>query len=325
MLTAFNYYDPEEENRIRRGFKESSFFQRERDIAEKFSVAHPRRGEAMEHCPICDSKDISLLFEKWGIRYLRCGKCYSILADVDPEAVKEYTELDELRKLRLFPEFQKEGAAVRRRRWEEIIDWLRFRVYRYCGKKEGLSVIHYGNRWKAFREMLESSGLCGSYRLKNSILSTEDEEEPGRADLLLSLDDIQQRTNPREIFRGIRDILRPNGLFILSTKMGSGLDVLVLRGKNGNVFPYEHVLMPSKEGLQILLEDAGMELLEFTTPGTFDINYVRENREQIPKEEYFIRYFLDTASPNAEAEFQRFIQRAGLSSYGQIVARKKDV
>ena len=127
------------------------------------------------------------------------------------------------------------------------------------------------------------------------------------------------------MFREFHDCLRPKGLLVLSTKAGSGLDVLLLRGNNGNVFPYEHVLMPSREGLQILLEDAGMELLEFTTPGTFDVNYVRTNKAGIAREDCFMRYFLDTASPNAEAEFQRFIQRAGLSSYAQIVARRKDV
>ena len=67
-----------------------------------------------------------------------------------------------------------------------------------------------------------------------------------------------------------------------------------------------------------------MELLEFTTPGTFDINYVKANQDGIDREYYFIRYFLAAASPTVQAEFQRFIQKAGMSSYAQIIARRLD-
>ena len=62
-------------------------------------------------------------------------------------------------------------------------------------------------------------------------------------------------------------------------------------------------------------------MLVITTPGTFDWNYVKSNRDKILEKEYFLKYFVETLTPNMEAEFQRFLQQSGMSSYAQVVAR----
>ena len=72
-----------------------------------------------------------------------------------------------------------------------------------------------------------------------------------------------------------------------------------------------------------MLEEAGFEMLEITTPGTFDWNFVKTNSAGISEKEYFLRYFMNTATPNMEAEFQRFLQQSGMSSYAQVVAKLK--
>lgn len=323
MLTAFNYYDPEEEERVRKGIKENPFFRKELTLAEAFSLTHPKHGKSLDHCLVCGSEKLQTFFWKWGIRYLRCDHCYSIMADVDEMDVRAYAALESLKGIRCSTEYQEEGMAARKSRWEEIVDWLRFRAYRYCGRNKALAIIDYGNRWEAFCTMLEQSELCGEYHLRKSILPQRSDDAAVQADLILSFDYLQQVSSPKEFFYEVHENLTPQGILVLGMKVGSGMDVLLLRENNKNVFPYEHVLMPSKEGLRILLDEAGLELLEFTTPGTFDINFVRANKDGIAREDYFMRYFMDTATPSAEAEFQRFIQRAGLSSYAQIIARRK--
>ena len=100
------------------------------------------------------------------------------------------------------------------------------------------------------------------------------------------------------------------------------MDVLLLKEKNVNVFPFEHLLMPSKEGIYEMLNNAGFSILEFITPGTFDVNYVKEHISEIPEENAFVRYLFHSDNSATEAELQRFIQKAGLSSYAQVVARK---
>lgn len=327
MLTAYNYYEPEEETRIQKGMKENSYFERELKIAEQFTRNHLKHSEERNTCVVCGGR-LFRFYEKWGIRYLRCTECYSVVADVEESDLKKYFKERKLKEIRLSDQYQKNGMINRRQRWEELLEWLKFRTFRYCGKNIGFSVLDYGSRWQGWVNLIRKSNFCKSYALKDSILmdskeiSTSSIEVP--VDIVLALDYIQQKLDPIAYFREVHDNLQKRGLFILGVKVGSGFDILTLREKNKNIFPYEHVLMPSKEGIRIMLSESGFEVLEFTTPGTFDLNYVKANREGLAKEDYFIRYFLETATPSAEADFQRFIQKSGLSSYAQVIARKVD-
>ncbi len=325
MFTAFNYYEPEEENRVRREIKDSALFGRELEIAKEFveskrKLIHGR----VKDCPFCNSDHVSLFYEKWGIDYLRCDKCYSVFADIDKSDVQGYKELSEMVELRTSKEYQEKASVNRKQMWNELFDWLKFRTYRYLGKNTGLDIIDYGTRYEGLVEELKASDLCEKYELRNSILNLKremSEDNINLADIILCLDYIQQESEPVNFLKSIKQYLKENGLLFLSTRVGSGFDILTLKGNNRNVFPYEHIMMPSKEGIKIMLEEAGFELLEITTPGTFDWNYVKSNRKGLSEGEDFLHYFMDTATPSMEAEFQRFLQQSGMSSYAQIVAK----
>lgn len=327
MLTAYNYYEPEEENRVQKGMKENIYFQQELEIAEKFVKIHPNHPNSIKKCAVCGSNRISRFYEKWGIEYLRCKDCYSIMADVREEDVSEYARMEELREIRLSDKYQKDGSESREQKWEEFLDWLRYRTFRYCGRNVDFSVLDYGNRWKGLVKLLEQSSLCKTYELRDSILADSRQvsnKDKCEVDLVLALDYVQQKIKPISFFREVYNNLKKGGLFILGVKVGSGFDILSLRENNRNTFPYEHILMPSKEGISVMLVQTGFELLEFTTPGTFDLNYVKANKDGVAEDDYFMRYFLETATPGAEADFQRFIQKRGLSSYAQVIARRMD-
>jgi hypothetical protein len=81
-------------------------------------------------------------------------------------------------------------------------------------------------------------------------------------------------------------------------------------------------MLPSKEGIRRLLERMGFQMLEFTTPGTFDVNFLKSHKDDIAEEACFLSYFLETSTTGADADFQRFIQKHGLSSYAQVIAKK---
>ena len=327
MLTAFNYYEPEEESRIQTGMKETSLFEQEMNVAERFTRIHYKAPAGRTKCVVCGSNKILEFYEKWGVKYLRCSDCYSIMADVQEEDVEEYTHLKEMRDIRLSDESQRIGSECLQNRWKELLYWLQYRTFRYCGRNTNFSILDYGNRWKGLSQLLQESALCGKYELRDSILIDREQDEDAKAepaDLILALDYIQQKIKPIQFFREVHNNLKKDGLFILGVKAGSGFDILTLRGNNKNTFPYEHILMPSKEGISVMLVQTGFELLEFTTPGTFDLNYVKANKDGVAEDDYFMRYFLETATPGAEADFQRFIQKRGLSSYAQVIARRMD-
>lgn len=323
MLTAFSYYDPEEENRIQQGMKNTAFFEKERAIAHRFAVS--RQGVWRGACPACGENAGRPIFERDGVGYERCWECGSLFAAVKSADVEEYFGQEDLRSLRRSEEYQNHSTESRSRRWDDILDWLSFRVFRYLGHNEGLSIVDYGNRWKGFAERIRSAHCCDSYSLRDSLLveGMDAQPEERSSDIVLAMNYLERLTEPERFFAEAADLLSATGLLVFSIKAGNGFDILKLRGNNPNLLPYEHNFLPSRAGIEKLLERTGFELLEYTTPGTFDLNYVISNEDKLGEHDYFTKYFLEHATPNAKAEFQRFLQRSGMSSYAQLIARKK--
>lgn len=317
MLTAFNYYEPEEENRIQKGIKHNRFFDEEVSIAKRYLDTNCSNNDDIKECIACGSKNLKDFYKKWEVDYLRCNDCYSIMANVSTSIVRGYKESIELNTLISSDDYQNDGREKRYQKWDDLLDWVSFRSFRYLGYNKNLKIIDYGTKWNGQKEMFEKSELCGEFHSCSYRADLKDR------DLALAIDFMQSETNPKEFLTNVNNSLKKNGLLMLSTKVGSGVDILTLKGNNKNVFPCEHIFMPSKEGLRKLLEECGFELLEFTTPGTFDVNFLMDNIDNISDDECFLNYFLKTANPGSKSDFQRFLQKAGLSSYAQIIAKKK--
>ena len=146
-------------------------------------------------------------------------------------------------------------------------------------------------------------------------------EKIEKADVILYMNQLQHETNPTETLKELRKELKEDGVLILNTRLGSGFDILTLKGNMDSIFPYEHIMLPSRKGLEMILEEAGYELLEITTPGTRDMESVIRNKERIEESNFFVKYLLQTADKATMADFQQFLQKSGLSSFAQVVAR----
>ena len=325
MLTAYSYYEPTEEAKIQKKMKQNPFFLQELEIAEDYVRENNYTKKERTCCPMCGSEEIRFFYEKWRVVYQRCERCFSVFTNTDESGSAAYQNNSELIRLRTSAAYQEYGLEARKNRWIEQIDWIKFRSFRYL-KKTPKRVLDIGTRWTGLTDMTRDELGREKYQVERSILfpNTEafgtDEE---KWEIVLAMDYLQQEAEPEEFFSNLANRLRRGGLLFISTKLGSGIDILTLRENNTSVYPYEHIMLPSRKGVQLLLEKVGFEVLEFTTPGTFDLNYIKENKEDLGDSEYFLKYFLSTASPSAEADFQRFIQKSGLSSYAQIVARKR--
>lgn len=323
MLTAFTYYDPEEEGRIQHGIKDSRFFNYEQGIVEEFAKEH--HGILRAACPSCGQADVWPIFGRMGIKYEHCRSCSTIFSAVKDEDVETYFGQPRLKKLRLSDDYQDYAEKNRSVRWDELLDWLGFRAFRYLGRNEGLHIVDYGNRWKGFVKRIKSSPLCGSYVGKDSLLTVDENNDNKKkiADIVLAINYLEKVTRPCDFFQAIYEELQEGGLLVFSIKAGNGFDILKLGGNNPSLLPFEHNYLPSRVGIERLLDRTGFDLLEYTTPGTFDLNYVISNADKLDEQDFFMRYFLNNTTPNIKAEFQRFLQRSGMSSYAQLIARKR--
>ncbi len=273
-------------------------------------------------CTVCGSDHTEVFFQKWGVVYYRCQSCGSIYVKAGQEILDTYKKDEELIRLRISKEYQEEESRNRAIVWEELVDWVKFRSFRYIGKNRNLKVIDYGNRYKGLADKLLSSGMCREYELRDSILSVDQGTRIEKADIVLYFNQLQQSLHPLEDLKEAYEALQDHGLLFFSTRIGTGFDILTLRAE-AKIFPYEHVLLPSYEGLQRMLKETGFKMLEYSTPGRKDMEYVCEHKESIDPGNIFLRHMVEHGDETTFSDFQRFLQKSGLSSHAQIVAKKE--
>ncbi len=298
--------------------------EKETAIAQNYVLSHRTRRDLQAPCPICGKEGGHYFYTKWNVDYLRCQNCKSIFAVCEEEIVRGYRQEPSLCSLRSDSEYQRQISQNRTALWKEFLGWVEVRSFRFMQRNRKLNVVDVGNRFLGYSEAIRRSPLCGVYELRDSILRVESGYVPmGQADIVFYLDQMQQEMHPEERLRGMRGALKEDGLLFLGTRAGSGFDVLTLRERNRKLYPYEHILLPSRRGLVGLLEVCGYEVLEITTPGVMDVRYVMDSREELDGREEFVRSMLEDADPVLLQEFQRFLQKSGLSSFVCIIARKK--
>lgn len=304
----------------------NSLNHKENEIAEKLVLQlqgkESKSVSNTENCMVCGSRHVIDFFEKWGVIYYRCKDCNSIFMRTTPEILEEYKLNKDLIALRTSSRYQMEESENRDIVWEELVDWVKFRSFRYMGRNKGLDVIDYGNRYEGLISKIKESDLCDKYELRESILGETEKTRIDQADIVLYFNKIQQSLQPLKDLKEAYTALKDDGLLFFSTRIGTGFDILTLKGE-GKVFPYEHVFLPSLDGLKMLLEEAGFKMLEYSTPGRRDIEYVCEHKNAIDPNDVFLEYMLETGDEIVFSDFQRFLQKSGLSSHAQIVAKRE--
>ena len=323
MLKAYDYveYSPDSSS-----LQNPQYFEKELEIAQSVVKRIYKKKAEFCCCPACRSSKISHFCDKWKVKYLHCDDCETVFVAADREELEQYSQSEELMEFRISKEYQQEAAQKREITWMESADWITFRVYRYLGKNTGLSVVDIGNRYEGYIDMVKELPLTGSYTLKESILHQKEQlndnrEKTERADIVLYLNQIQRSLKPLEKLKEIYTDMKPGALLFFSTRMGTGFDVLTLK-EHSKIFPYEHVFLPSKMGMERILSKAGFEILEYSTPGRMDVGTVARQTDKIAGDNYFIRSLMKNGDRSSLAEFQRFLQKSGMSSYAQIVAQK---
>jgi len=293
---------------------------------EELRLARAAVGRAIQmnagdaaRCPGCSGEKLTPFFTKWGVSYLRCEGCGSVFADVDDETLSAYRGDEVLQKFRRSESYQREAAQKRAGAWQEVIDWVIFRSFRYLKRKAGLRILSGGDRYTGFADLVQKSELCGTY----SVLPDEAGKAGDRAQIALSLNLLQQTNHPEAHLAELNRRLEKGGLLFLSARTGTGFDILVLR-EHAQIYPYEYVTLLSREGLANVLQKAGFALLDYSTPGYLDVGYVRDKRAYLPRDELFVRTLMAENDPVILGEFQRFLQKSGMSSYVHIVAEKEE-
>lgn len=320
MLRSYDFFELSD---IGEGIRDKGIFDEEIQIIKEISEGFPA-SEKASTCSACGCEDITEFFQIWGRAYYRCQKCKTVFMNPDLESLISLNSDKRLIAFRKSECYQSDAEKRRSLLWDELIFWLKYKLYRYLGRCEGLSITDFGSRFDALSERLIASGICKNYETRETlIIKRSGSEKIAEADAVLYLDHIQKYKNPAAKLIKLRNGLKDGGLLFLSARTGTGLDILTMKGGITNIMPYEHVTLLSIKGLNAVLNRAGYEVLEITTPGVMDVKYLMDNFDTIPRDQEFIKFMLESSDETTLSEFQRFLQKNQLSSYAQIVVRKR--
>jgi hypothetical protein len=128
----------------------------------------------------------------------------------------------------------------------------------------------------------------------------------------------------RQFFRQCARLLRPGGLLVVSCPNGQGFDISVLGAVSLAIDP-EHINLFNPKSLSLLVRSCGFEVLEVSTPGRLDAEFVRtaalEGKFDLSGNPFLKRVLIDEWDALGWP-FQQFLAANGLSSHMWLAARK---
>jgi SAM-dependent methyltransferase len=144
------------------------------------------------------------------------------------------------------------------------------------------------------------------------------------ADVIVAFETVEHLFDPRQFLAQCARLLRPGGLLVVSCPNGQGFDIAVLAAASLAIDP-EHVNLFNPSSLGHLVETSGFEVLEVTTPGRLDAEFVHlaitEGRFDVSRQPFLRRVLVDEWD-RLGWPFQQFLAAHGLSSHMWLAARK---
>lgn len=309
-----------------------------RDIAR----LHARATEFVAvDCPACGAAEKRWTFRKYGFDFQECPACATIYMSPRPSesVMADYYANSENYAIwasRIFPA----SEAARRVKIHE--PWFA-RVLEYCeryGVPTG-TLVEVGPGFGTFCAVATKSGrfrrviaveptpqLAEACRSRGVTVVEKRIEDAAAdlspADVLCAFEVIEHLFEPARFIADCARVVAPGGLLVLSCPNGLGFDIATLREKALAV-DAEHVNLFNPASLGELVRRAGFEVLEATTPGRLDAEFVRtaalKGEIDLAGEPFLKRVLLDEWD-HLGWEFQKFLAANGLSSHMWLVARR---
>jgi 2-polyprenyl-3-methyl-5-hydroxy-6-metoxy-1,4-benzoquinol methylase len=294
-----------------------------------------------QSCPACGSDAFRVAFCKYEMRFTRCSQCRTVYSNPRPseEAMRNYYLHSENYKFwaaKIYPATE----AIRREkifrpRVRAILD-LCARFGTPCD-----DLLEIGPGFGTFCEEAISSGafkrvraveptpeLAESLRNKNIQVDErfiEDISEEHVADVVVAYEVVEHMVDPGRFVRNVFRLLRPGGLLVLTAPNCDGLETLVLQ-EHSPAVDVEHLTLFNPRSLSLLLESAGFEVVQASTPGLLDIDIVANRlaqSDELTAANPFFDYVANHAPDSARRALQELVTSQGLSSNLQVVGRRR--
>lgn len=298
-------------------------------------------------CPSCDRAGSAFAFRKHGFDYETCGACQTLFVNPRPgqDAFRRYYREAPSIKFWATDFYEKTESARRERIFAPRARVVLEKIRKYLagagtaeagwiadiGAGYGVSCEEIGKiapttKVVAIEPSPELARVC---RRKGLTVVPKFLEDAARADLsvgqeergtLTSFELLEHVQDPKAFLDSCRRLLMPGDLFILTTLNGLGLDIQVLWEKSKSVHPPHHINFFNPGSIKTLLERAGFQALEISTPGKLDVSILENSLGKVHSDRFWAN-FLRQLGEDGKERFQQFLADHGLSSHMMVVAQ----
>lgn len=289
-------------------------------------------------CPACAAAAVVDRFSRHDFEYRCCAACRSLYLSPRPSAAQLerfyrtskavtffathfYKETERERRMQLVrPKAEMTGAwADRLGATARLADvgagyGTFLEECRHLGRFDELLAIEPAERLAA---------VCREKGFEVIERTVETVGQPVEATCCTCFEVLEHVHDPLALLRALGRIVRPGGMVLFTTLTASGFDIGELWRHSKSVMPPSHLNLLSTDGLGQLVEHAGLELVDLSTPGRLDVDILVNALRAQPElpVSRFARQLVD-ASDTVRDRFQQFLQASGLSSHVQVVARR---
>jgi 2-polyprenyl-3-methyl-5-hydroxy-6-metoxy-1,4-benzoquinol methylase len=293
-------------------------------------------------CPGCSHNNSKVSFTKHEMHYRECINCGSLFMSPRPTSAMIDTYYKNSASSKFWAErFFPETMDARR----EMIFKPRAQIISNILKKidapKPWSIADIGSGYGIFLQELAklnvfhkiiaiepSKELAATCRSKGFDVLQNTVEELTNEDLevgfLTSFEVIEHLFSPIDFLSAANRLLAPGGYIVFTTLTASGWDIQTLWEKSKSVSPPHHINLLTTEGLGLMVQSAGFEVVEISTPGKLDVDIVKNMIDENASitDNKFANYLIKKRDLKTQEAFQKFLQEHELSSHAQVIARK---
>lgn len=293
-------------------------------------------------CPACGSGNGGVVFQKFSFSFRRCDGCGTLYMSPRPsEAIMaDYYAASENYRYwaeHIFPASEAVRCEkLQKPRLESVIAYCE----RY-GVPRG-TLLEVGPGFGTFAQLAGESGrfgrvvaveptpelaaACRARGVEVMERRIEDVQMQSAVDVAVAFEVIEHLFDPAVFLRSMARTVAKGGLLVLTCPNGMGFDIATL-GAEALAVDAEHVNLFNPASLAALVAACGFEVLEVTTPGRLDAEFVREaalaGKCDLTWQPLLQRVLLDEWE-RLGSPFQHFLADNGLSSHMWLAARRTE-
>lgn len=290
------------------------------------------------NCPACGGVGEPAI-NKSRFVYDKCPECQTLYVNPRPvaEAFSSYYR-DAPSSLYWATTFYKETAKARKEKlWKPKAEQIMGIIASFCASSNPV-VVDVGGGYGIFAEVINDilveapviiepaphlAQICrdkGLMVVEKFLEDVKVDDLPLAPKVFVSFELFEHLTDPSLFMESMNSLMSSGDIFIFTTLSGTGVDIQALWEDSKSVFPPHHLNFFNPKSIKLLVESAGFESLQITTPGKPDIDILDNNRALI--KDRFWRTFVETATEYEKSVWQEWIADQGWSSHMWSVSRK---